>query len=122
MTKGERDEDVVLGADVTELAQSKHRAGTMVLSIRLNRGEVAEVEALSDTRGVSMSDVMREAVRFYLRQYRTVTLTSPRDDGNFVMPGSPTLRGEAAGAGNVEVDGIEPTGHSTGAKVVFHRS
>ena len=75
-----RDEDYVLGEDVTSLAKSKAKHGTVVLSVRLSVDEVAELEAVSDATRKTLSQVVREALKEYLqvaarRAYPVVTVS-----------------------------------------------
>ena len=81
------DVDYVLGEDVTERARPKgtHRA-TAVLSVRLDRAQLGEIEMLARHRGEDVSRVLREAVAQYLAGHRTV-LATEYARGNFWLPG-----------------------------------
>ncbi len=81
------EEELVLGADVTELAKAKGQGGTAVVSLRLTRHEYAEIEAISAAQEKSLSDVVRAAIRAYVQQRTTVPLVPVGTGRNFVMPG-----------------------------------
>jgi len=70
-----------LGADVTEAARAPQHRGTSVLSVRLPTDELVEVERLCRASGKTPSQVVRDAIRRYLRaasssQQLTVTITT----------------------------------------------
>lgn len=60
-----RDEDIVLGDDVTRLAKPEQRRGTAVLSVRLAVDEVNRLEAVGRASGKTVSQVIRDAIAAY---------------------------------------------------------
>ena len=66
-------EDVVLGENVTKYAKAKAGKGTTVISVRLGTEEIARLEALGQTTGKTVSQVVREAIAaFEILNHRLV--------------------------------------------------
>jgi hypothetical protein len=87
------DDDYVPGEDVTELARPKKDGGTLVLSVRLGRSEVAALEAIAVSHDLALSEALKAAVREYIAARGRVLLTSPQKDDNYDLPGAPTPQG-----------------------------
>ena len=58
-------QDYVLGEDITDAAKGHAHRGTAVVSVRMSTDEVGRLEALSRERGVTVSQIVREAVAAY---------------------------------------------------------
>jgi len=83
------DEEMLdIGAEATEFAKTTGQGSTAVLSLRLSRHEFAKIEAMSDTLGRSLSDVVREAIRAYVDQRSPIPLINPSKDFNYIVPGA----------------------------------
>lgn len=85
MTHWQNEEDLDLGEDVTEAVKARTQGASAVLSIRLGRNEITELEVLGRSSGKSLSDVARDAIRTYVQMKRTVPLVA-RDGFNYGMP------------------------------------
>ncbi len=99
MTANEN-EEFILGEDVTGQAKSKSRGGTAVIAVRLSLEELAQVESISRETGRTVSHVVREAIRNWLR---------------FEVSGQPTVTVTYEGGPTTTVGTLGTQGH---AKVV----
>ncbi|MCL4545105.1 MAG: hypothetical protein M1118_10995 [Chloroflexi bacterium] len=83
-------EDIELGENITALV-GKQRSGTVVLSVRLTSRELGQVETLADRRRCTMSDVVRDAIRGYVRTHSVEWLVATGKDLNFSAPDAPVV-------------------------------
>ncbi len=92
-------DDYKLGRDVTEVATSRSRKTTSVLSVRIGSDELAELERVSLITGKSISNLVREALSAYLLfshhdQFK-LTISMPN---NTVSLGETGVIGKSTGA------------------------
>lgn len=91
-------EEYALGEDVTELAASKVRKGTAILSVRVSSDELTEIEAVGRVTGKSVSRLVREAISGYLRanSQGAVAVTISIQGGSTLSTGPTGIQGRAA--------------------------
>ena len=91
MKRAEREQNAVLGRDVTEAARSKNKGGTtIVFSVRLAVDDVRQLEQLSRQTGRTVSQIVREAIQNYtVTEPRFNITTRVRDDLPVVTMGTP---------------------------------
>ena len=94
--------EFVLGDDVTSLARSRLRKGSVVLSVRLSAEELAAVDALASENGKTPSQIVREAIRDYVHGSRAVvpTVTISLVGGSTLATGAVSIVTRAASAVN----------------------
>lgn len=72
-------EEFTLGRNVTGQAKSNSRGGTAVVAVRLSLEEISQIESISRDTGKTISHIVRDAVRNWLRfevsGQPTITLT-----------------------------------------------
>ena len=68
-----RNDDQILGDNITEMAASRRRAETAVISVRLGLDEIARLEEMGRASGRTVSQVIRDAIAAYaVREPRLV--------------------------------------------------
>ncbi len=91
MGKHREESEYALGANVTKLASAPEKKDTGVLSVRLPVEDIAAVESVADRTGRTLSQVVRDAVVWYVHSGvwgspTTISISSP---GGTFTTGSP---------------------------------